>query len=240
MANIGLIIAGGRGNRMGQDIPKQFLNVDDKPVIIYTCEAFQRHPMIDSIVVVCIAGWETVLETYAKQFNITKLRQVVTGGDNGQASIRHGIKAIAEWASPDDLVLVHDGIRPLVTSEIITDCIRTTQLHGSAITCIPSVEALLEAPDGTRSNKVVDRGVIYRTQTPQGFPLSRLLSMHQRASQRGITDSVASCTLAIELGDEVWFSQGSTTNIKLTTVEDIDLFKALLNSQRPDWIKYAR
>lgn len=237
MATIGLIIAGGRGNRMGQDIPKQFINVEDKPVLIYTCEAFQKHPMIDSIVVVCIKGWETVLSTYAHQFNITKLKQVVTGGDSGQESIRIGVEAIATWSSPEDIVLVHDGIRPLVTADIITDCIRTTQLHGSAITCIPCAEALLETSDNVSSHKVINRNIVYRTQTPQGFPLKTLLEMHAQAKKHGITNSVASCTLAVELGMKVYFSQGSEKNIKLTTVDDIDLFKALLNSKRSEWLK---
>ncbi len=237
MANIGLIIAGGRGNRMGQDIPKQFLNVEDKPVIIYTCEAFQRHPMIDSIVVVCIEGWETVLQTYANQFGIDKLKQVVTGASSGMLSIRCGIEAIKEWARPDDIVLVHDAIRPMVSNEIITDCIRTAQLHGSAITCIPCAEALLQTEDGVSSGMVVNRNVIFRTQTPQGFPLSTLVDMHQQAQERGITDTVASCTLAVELGRKVHFSKGSEKNIKLTTVEDIDLFKSLLESKRSAWLK---
>ncbi|MBT1175738.1 2-C-methyl-D-erythritol 4-phosphate cytidylyltransferase [Bifidobacterium sp. LC6] len=237
MANIALIIAGGKGARMGQDIPKQFLNVEDKPVIMYTCEAFQNHPMIDAIVVVCIDGWERILDTYAKQFGITKLRAVVTGGHNGQDSIKRGIDAIAEQFEPSDLVLVHDGIRPMVSRDVITDCIRTTQLHGSAITCIPSVEALLKTDDHESCGEIVDRNIIMRTQTPQGFPLQTLLDMHREAAERGITNSVASCTLAIELGREVFISHGSERNLKLTTVEDIDLFKALLHAERSSWLK---
>lgn len=237
MAVIGLIIAGGRGARMGQDIPKQFLNVEDKPVIVYTCEAFERHPMIDAIVVVCIEGWETILSTYAKQFNISKLVKIVPGGTNGQESIKHGIDAISESYDRDDIVLVHDGIRPLVSQDIITDCIRTTQLHGNAIATIPSVEALLETNDNESSSTVVDRNTIKRTQTPQGFPLGTLLDMHQEAAEKGISNSVASCTLAVELGRKVFFSRGSERNVKLTTVEDIDIFKSLLSVQRASWLK---
>ena len=137
MSNIALIIAGGRGNRMGQDLPKQFLNIQDKPIIMYTCEAFQKHPLIDSIVIVCIDGWQTALQAYANQFNITKLRAIVPGGKNGQSSIYNGISAIAENGNSDDIVLVHDAIRPLVSQEIITKCIRTTEEFGSAVTCVP-------------------------------------------------------------------------------------------------------
>lgn len=237
MAVVGLIIAGGRGARMGQDIPKQFLNVEDKPVIVYTCEAFERHPMVDAIVVVCIEGWQTILATYAKQFNISKLVKIVPGGANGQESIKHGIDAIAETFDRDTIVLVHDGIRPLVSQDVITDCIRTTQLHGNAITTIPSVEALLQTDDKESSSVVVDRRTIMRTQTPQGFPLGTLLDMHAEAAEKGITDSVASCTLAVELGRKVYFSKGSERNVKLTTVEDIDIFKSLLSVQRSSWLK---
>lgn len=237
MANVALIIAGGRGNRMGQDLPKQFLSVNDKPIIMYTCEAFQRHPLVDAIVVVCIEGWQTALEAYANQFNITKLCAVVPGGSNGQESIKKGVDAAAEQFSDEDIVLVHDGIRPMVSEEIITACIDTAREKGSAVTCIPCAEALLQTENLVSSELVVDRDEIMRTQTPQGFPLGTLADMHRQAGERGIKDSVASCTLAIELGRRVHFCPGSEKNIKLTTVEDIDIFKALLEEHRVSWLK---
>ncbi|MBO4493634.1 MAG: 2-C-methyl-D-erythritol 4-phosphate cytidylyltransferase, partial [Ruminococcus sp.] len=126
MANIGLLIAGGSGNRMHQDIPKQFITVYERPVIVYTLEAFQNHPEIDAIAVVCIEGWEQVLWAYAKQFNITKLKYVVPGGKNGQDSIRNGVYELEKHFSVDDLVLIHDAIRPMVSAEIISDCISKT------------------------------------------------------------------------------------------------------------------
>ncbi len=237
MSNIALIIAGGRGNRMGQDLPKQFLNIQDKPIIMYTCEAFQKHPLIDSMVIVCIDGWQTALQAYANQFNITKLRAIVPGGKNGQSSIYNGISAIAENGNSDDIVLVHDAIRPLVSQEIITKCIRTTEEFGSAVTCVPCAEALLETRDQETSGQVLDRDQVKRTQTPQGFSLGTLLKMHEEARRHGITDSVASCTLAVELGMTVHFCPGSEKNIKLTTVDDIDIFKALLESKQAKWLK---
>ena len=121
--NIALIIAGGSGQRMNQDIPKQFLNVKDKPIIIYTLEAFQKHPMIDAIEVVCLDGWHDILWAYSKQFEITKLENIVSGGDSGQASIRNGVFDIQTRHSDDDIVLIHDGIRPMVSDEIISDCL---------------------------------------------------------------------------------------------------------------------
>src|SRR5690554_1057282 len=121
--NIALIIAGGSGTRMAQDIPKQFLNVYDKPIIIYTLEAFQKHSNIDVVAVVCIEGWERILNAYAKQFSITKLKHIVPGGDCGQASIRNGLLELEKHYDKDDIVLIHDAIRPMVSQEIISDCI---------------------------------------------------------------------------------------------------------------------
>lgn len=235
--NIALIIAGGSGQRMNQDIPKQFLNVYDKPVIVYTLEAFQKHPDIDSIAVVCIEGWENVLSAYARQFSITKLKYIVPGGENGQGSIRNGLFELEKHYAKDDIVLIHDAIRPMVSQEIISDCIIKAKKHGSAIVTIPCAEAMLETDNQVSSMASYPREKLKRTQTPQAFPLGRVCDVHRRALEKGITNSVASCTLMIELGEEVYFSVGSEKNIKLTTIDDIDIFKALLNSQRSTWIK---
>lgn len=235
--NIGLIIAGGVGARMGQDIPKQFLTVNDRPVIVYTLEAFQRHPEIDSIAVVCVKGWESVLSAYARQFGITKLDCIVTGGENGQDSIRNGITELEQRHGRDNVVLVHDAIRPMVSEEIISDCIEKTRLHGNAISVVPCAEAMLTTSDALVSDGQYPRDRLKRTQTPQGFNLGFLCDLHRRALEAGITNSVASCTLMVEMGERVHFSLGSERNIKLTTVEDIDIFKALLAAKRADWLK---
>ena len=237
MANIALIIAGGSGQRMGQDIPKQFLTVNEKPVIIYTLEAFQKHAEIDEIAVVCLEGWEQVLRAYAKQFDITKLENVVTGGANGQESIRKGVYALEEGHDPDDIVLIHDAIRPMVSAEIISDCIVKTRQYGCAIATIPCAEAMLQTEDGEVSSGSYPRDRLKRTQTPQGFHIGKLADLHRRALEKGIINSIASCTLMIEMGEQVFFSAGSEKNLKLTTVEDIDIFKALLLAKRSEWLK---
>lgn len=237
MANIALIIAGGSGQRMGQDIPKQFLTVNEKPVIIYTLEAFQKHAEIDAIVVVCLEGWEQILWAYAKQFNITKLKDVVTGGENGQASIRNGVFTLEQQFDPEDLVLIHDAIRPMVSADIISDCIVKTRQYGCAIATIPCAEAMLQTDNGMISSGSYPRDRLKRTQTPQGFQIGKLADIHRRALEKGINNSIASCTLMIEMGEQVYFSAGSEKNLKLTTVEDIDIFKALLLAKRSDWLK---
>ncbi len=235
--NIAMIIAGGSGSRMHQDIPKQFLTVNEKPVIIYTLEVFQKHPAVDEIVVVCIEGWEKVLWAYIKQFSLTKVTAVVTGGHCGQNSIYRGLREIQKDHSPDDIVLVHDAIRPMVSEEIISDCINKTMEYGCGIACIPCVEVMLISKDQKTSTEVFDRDCLKRTQTPQGFRLGKLWAVHQQALERGVTDSIASCMLMIEMGESVHFSKGSEKNLKLTTVEDIDIFKALLLAKRAEWLK---
>lgn len=235
--NIALIIAGGAGNRMHQDIPKQFLTVNEKPVIIYALETFEKHPDIDAIAVVCIAGWDQVLWAYAKQFGIQKLKHIVPGGAQGQDSIRNGVFELEKHYSPNDFIIIHDAIRPMISAEIISDNVRVAQQYGNAITVIPCAEAMLETKDGLKSISSYPRNDLKRTQTPQTFHLKDICALHRKALEVGITNSVASCTLAVELGHEVFFSTGAEKNIKLTTIEDIDIFKALLEAKRSSWLK---
>lgn len=228
MTNIGLIIAGGIGARMQQAVPKQFMTVFDKPIIVYTMEKFEKHPSIDVIAVVCLEGWESILESYAKQYGITKLKHIFPAGAVGQESIKNGIIGLSQFYSEDALVLIHDAIRPNISADIISDCIAITEQYGNAITCIPCQEAMLETQDKISSNSSYPRDNLKRTQTPQGFKLQVILAAHKKAAEIGITNSVASCTLMIEVGEKVYFSTGSEKNIKLTTPEDIEIFRALL------------
>ncbi len=226
--NIALILAGGTGRRMHQEVPKQFLNVNDKPVIIYTLEAFQTHPDIDRIGVVCVDGWHDILKAYARQYKIDKLDWVISGGENGQGSIRNGVFEAESRYSGEDIILVHDAIRPMVSHEIISDCIVQCKRHGSAIVVTPCNTVVLRRGEGESSKEVVPRDQLAVTQTPQAFPIKRLAEAHRRALEQGITNSIASCTLMIELGEAVHFSIGAETNIKLTTQDDLKIFKALL------------
>lgn len=237
MAVIALIIAGGRGNRMHQDIPKQFLTVNEKPILVYTMEAFQRHPEVDAIAVVCLKGWEKILHAYAQQFEITKLQYVITGGKNGQDSIRNGVFELEKHFKEMDIVLIHDAIRPMVSAEIISDCIIKVKSHGSAIASIPCNEAILQTENGKSSIGNYPRSLLRRAQTPQGFFIGKICDIHRRALEMGITNSVASCTLLIEMGEQVYFSLGSDKNIKLTSIEDFDIFKSLLAVKRSEWLK---
>ncbi len=235
--NIALIIAGGVGARMNQDIPKQFINVYDKPVIVYTMEAFQKHPDIDAIEIVCLEGWHDVLRAYAKQFGIAKLENIVCGGKNGQDSIRNGLYDIAErHNNDDDIVLIHDAIRPMLSEEIITENIRVCKEKGNAITVIPCTAAMLKTYDSVSTTEQVPRDNLKITQTPQTFFVNEIVEAHKEALSKGITNSVASCTMYIELGRELYLAQGSEKNLKLTTAEDIEIFKALLSAKKDEWL----
>ena len=237
--NIAMLIAGGSGQRMKQDIPKQFINVNDRPVIVYTLEAFQKHPNIDAIAVVCLEGWEEILRAYARQFNITKLKWVFQGGENGQASLKNGIIGLHNDKSTNgnDMILIHDAIRPMISQEIISDNISCCMQYGSAITVIPCAEAMLMTSDKESSKEAVPREQLARTQTPQAFYLEKLVWAHNEAEKKGITNSIATCTLMIELGEKIYFSTGSEKNLKLTTTDDIEIFKALLQSKKDTWMK---
>lgn len=234
MTTIGLIIAGGVGARMQQAIPKQFMTVFDKPIIAYTMEKFEKHPAVDVIAVVCLDGWDNILASYAKQYNITKLKHIIPAGAVGQESIKNGIFELAKHYNDDDIVLIHDAIRPNLSRDVISDCIAVTKQHGNAIVCIPCQEAMLETVDKVSSVSSYPRDNLKRTQTPQGFKLKTIIDAHKKAAELGITNSIASCTLMIEVGEKVFFSTGSEKNIKLTTPEDVEIFKALLRGDKND------
>lgn len=235
---VALLTAAGSGSRMGQDIPKQFIHVENKPIIIHTMEAFQNHPNIDAILVVTLPGWVEVLKAYASQFNITKLNWVVQGGETGQESIYNGLCELKKYLSDDDVVMVHDGNRCMVSTEIISNSLVTFYTYGSAVAAIPCVEAVFRSSDSELSSNIsIPREQLYRTQTPHTYKMGKLLWAHDEARKRGITNTAASCTLMQQLGETVYFSKGSEENIKITTVDDMIIFKALLHTKKESWLK---
>lgn len=238
--NIALIIAGGSGNRMGQDIPKQFMHVDGCPIIIHTLLCFQKHPDVSAIAVVCLKGWETVLQSYANQFRIDKLKWIFPGGNTGMESIHNGIYGLKDaGCDNEDLVLIHDAVRPLLSQEIISSNIATCKAYGYAITGIQCREAILESHDGFTTKTSIPRDTLIRTQTPQTFRLKNIIKAHESAKVKGIVDSVASCTLVAELKEDIEMHvvPGSEKNIKITTVEDLEILKALMHTSKDEWLK---
>ena len=237
--NVAVIIAGGSGARMGQDIPKQFINVYDKPVLVYTLEGFQKHPQIDAILVVCIDGWHDVVKAYAKQFDVDKLKWVVSGGNSGQESIRNGVFALEDVCEDTDIVIIHDGIRPLVDETVLTDVIIKCQKYGNAVTSLPYNEQIFVIDDDISTTKYIPRETLRRVSTPQAYRYDLLLRSYKKAFEEGIGiyGSSYTNTMMVELGERLYFAAGSDKNIKLTTKDDLEMFKAYLKSDKDNWLK---
>ena len=229
--NIALLTAAGVGSRMNLDIPKQFLSIEGKPVILHTMEAFQRHPQIDAIIVVTLEAWIDTLKAYAREAGITKLKWVVVGGETGQQSIKKGIEELRKYCEPSDVVMVHDGNRSFVSEEIISDSLATYKEYGSAVAALPCVEAIFRSSDGRNSVESIPREMLYRTQTPHTYMLEKLLWAHQQAEEKGIESTTATCVLMQVLGETIHFSKGSEKNIKLTTQDDLDIFRAMMKME---------
>ena len=239
--NYAVIIAGGHGARMGQDIPKQFISVYDKPVLVYTLEGFQRHPLVDKIVLVCIEGWQDMVWAYAKQFGISKLTKIVPGGASGQESIRNGVYALEGVAQPDDIVIVHDGVRPLVEPDVLTDVVRTAQKHGNAVTSMPYNEQIfvVSEDDPTTTTQYIPRETLRRVSTPQAYRFDLLDEGYHRAEAEdiGMKGSNYTNTMMVQLGVRLHFAAGSDKNIKLTTKDNLEMFKAYLKQDEDEWLK---
>lgn len=237
--NTAIIIAGGSGHRMGQDIPKQFINVYDKPIIIYTLEGFQKHPQIEAIEVVCIDGWHDVLRAYAKQFGITKLKWIVSGGETGQESIRNGVYHLEGKCSEEDIIIIHDGIRPLVDETVLTDVILKAKKYGNGVTSMPYNEQIFVIDDDISTIKYIPRETLRRVATPQAYKFGKLDRAYHEAYEKeiGIYGSSYTNTMMVELGERLYFAAGSDKNIKLTTKDDLEMFKGYLNSEKNNWLK---
>ena len=234
MSNIAIIIAGGVGSRMGHDIPKQFIEVEGKPVLLYTLEGFQKHPMVDSIVLVCIDGWQEDVRRWCAESGITKLRKIVTGGASGQESIRNGVFSLEGECSDDDVIVIHDGIRPLVDAFVLTDVIEKCVRWGNAVTSLPYNEQIFVVDDEISTVKYIPRETLRRVSTPQAYLFGRLDSAYHEAFEKkiGIYGSSYTNTMMVELGERLYFAAGSDKNVKLTTPDDLEWFRAYLRKAK--------
>lgn len=228
--NIAVIIAGGVGARTGNKIPKQFITVYDKPIIVYTLEKFQKHKMIDAIEVVCIAGWEEVLKAYALQYGISKLKYIVNGGNSSQESIKKGLDNLKNHCEANDIIVVHDGIRPMVDENIISSCIDVCRQKGNGVTAYPVYEQIFETADEESTEKYIQRDKLRIVQTPQAYHYKEIFDVYTKGFELniGIHNSSYANTLMADIGKKLYFSMGSTKNIKITTKDDVEIFKAML------------
>lgn len=233
---IAIVIAGGVGSRMGANIPKQFVLVEGKPVLFYTLEAFECHPLIDAIELVLIEGWEKDVERWKEQYGISKLRWIVKGGASGQESIRNGVFGLEGKCAAEDIVIIHDGIRPLVQSEVLDDVIVKARQFGSGVTSMPYNEQIfiVDENDPSVTCKYIPRETLRRVATPQAYRFDLLDAAYHEAFEKkiGIYGSSYTNTMMVELGHTLHFAAGSDKNLKLTTPGDLEIFRAYLANQR--------
>ncbi|MFR5191706.1 MAG: 2-C-methyl-D-erythritol 4-phosphate cytidylyltransferase [Lachnospiraceae bacterium] len=228
--NIAVIIASGVGQRTGNQIPKQFISVYDKPIIIYTLEKFQNASNIDAIEVVCLKGWEEILKSYALQYGIAKLKWITQGGKSAQESIYCGLRNLEKECKEDDMVIIHDGIRPMLEEDILSSCIEVCQEKGNGITALPVYEQVFKIQDEESTKEYIPREELRILQTPQAYHFGEILAAYKEALEKKVGNYASSYanTMMTELGKTLYFSKGSTKNIKITTKDDIEIFKAML------------
>ena len=226
--NIVLLLAGGSGSRMGSGIPKQFLVVDGEPVIVHTMRVLENNRDIDKVVAVCIDGWEEKLRGYADKAGISKLFNVVSGGENRYESTRYGMESLD--VNDDDVIVVHDAARPMVTDESLSDVICVCREHGNSMAVIDCVDTMYAREDGSTS-QVLERSMMVRGQTPEAVTGKRMRDMYRAADKKKIHDDSISA-LQIALGWKVYFAKGAEQNIKLTRPTDLDFFEMWLAAQK--------
>ena len=231
---IAVLLAGGIDPGFQMDIPKQFVNVYNVPIIVYTMEKFQKHPEVDAIMVACLSGWENLVSAYAKQFNIDKLQWVIEGGRTGQETSRLAANKLMESCGEDDIVIIHDAIRPMVSDEIISDSIATCKQKGMGIAAVTSMDNVMMTDDGITGKMSISRYAFRRVQTPQTYRLGDLHAAHAEALKQNIKDENDTNNMMSRLGKKVTFSKGSDTNLKINTVEDVEMFKALFKMQNEE------
>ncbi len=218
-----LILAGGTDPQFKMNVPKQFVNIFNKPVFIYAAEAYQKHPMIDRIMVASLPGWEEMVRAYAKQFNITKLTDIITGGTYCQDTSYNAVTKLSDICKDDDILILHDAIRPMVEADLITGAIRECMAHDNGVACVDTMDMIMDK----QGISVINRYDIVRIQTPQAYKYGFLKKCHETATAKGITDQYDISTMIAKLGHQIFFSKGSDMNMKINTVEDVEMFKAL-------------
>lgn len=222
-----VILAGGTGSRMKTDIPKQFIKVDNVPVIVNSISNFQNNPRINDIIVVCLRDWIDYLKQLITEYHLDKVTSIVEGGATGHDSTRNGIFSLSETMNEDDIVVIHDAARPLIPQLIINDMLDTAIKNGNACTAIPVHDTVIVTEDQRSGNTQIERSKIMRVQTPQAYRYGMIKNLYQRADEENRHDFIYANTMAITYGERIYFSTGFDCNIKLTTKEDLAFYKAM-------------
>ncbi len=230
--NIAVIFAGGKGVRIGNEKPKQFIEVYNKPIIVHTLEKFEIHPEIDGVAISCIADWIPHLKELVKQYNLTKVKWIVEGGSTGQLSIYNGLSAVyQDFPEENPIVLIHDGVRPFIDADLISRNIEAVKKYGSSISSSPAIETFAITSDNGNVETIVDRSKSMIAKAPQSFYLHEIIAIHEQALKDGIENSIDSCTLVHSYGKEIHTIPCSTDNIKITTPKDLYISKYMFDIQ---------
>lgn len=234
MTNIAIIFAGGVGQRLSNDensLPKQFLKINDKPIIIHTLDIFEKHKQIDKIFIAIHPDYYEYIQELVNRYHITKVAGIVKGGLTSQDSIYNALQMAKDNNPDDSIVLIHDGVRPNITEEVITLNIESVKKYGSAITCTSCFETILVSENGLNPQHVPFRKHTYAAQAPQSFRLKDIIDAHNiiRKANPNYTNIIDSCTLYKTLNKPIYMIKGNRGNIKITTIEDLYILKALIN-----------
>ncbi len=231
--NIAIILAGGKGTRMGiVDQPKQFIDIYGKPIVVHTIEAFDIHEQIDAIAVVCLKEWHEDIKIWTRKFELNKVKWIVDGGETRQESVLAGLKAIEEDVKPDDIVVIHDAARPLISHRIIVNNIEGAKKYGAVDTVIPATDTIIQSKDDSTISDIPVRKELYLGQTPQSFKYSTIMDAHKSAAKSKLQDSTDDCRVVLNYGEKVHLVSGDKLNFKITTMEDLLLLKSIIKMSK--------
>jgi len=231
--NIAIILAGGKGSRMGMvDQPKQFIDIYGKPIVVHTIEAFDIHEQIDAIAVVCLKEWHEDIKIWTRKYELNKIKWIVDGGETRQESVLNGLKAIEEDVNPEDIVVIHDAARPLISHKIIVNNIEGAKKYGAVDTVIKASDTIIQSIDDNTISSIPVRKELYIGQTPQSFVYSTIYDAHKSAASSQIQDSTDDCRLVLNSGKKVHLVDGDKLNFKITTMEDLLLLKSIIKMSK--------
>lgn len=225
--NTALILAGGVDKKFKMDIPKQFVNVNDRPIIVYTLESFQNHPEIDQIIITCVDGWQEMVRAYGKQFNISKLTEIISGGADTQQSTYFALNTLKEQMGAGDIVIIHDAIRPLVSEELITKSMQMCRKKGMGVAATCIMDTIMHSGNGREGRQSLNRYDIMKVQTPQAFDFQLIWDLHNKAIDQNCIGAWDNSAMLTRMGELVYFSEGSDLNLRINTVEDVEMFRVL-------------
>ena len=228
MTNTVILLAGGKGERMGAPIPKQFIEVNSQPIIIHTLKKLSSHPLVDQILIVCIRDWIGYVEGLVKKYHIAKVKWVIEGGESSHDSIRNGVFFLRDKVDSDSYVIIHDAVRPIIDEKLLSSVIETGRLHGNASSAIVSHPPVVLTYDHKSSVLEINRENVMLTASPQVYRYQLVHKYYVMADQDNIHNTTFTSSLLIHYGERIYFAKGSSHNIKITTEEDLELFKALL------------